>query len=73
MQTFAVCFGVFKVLQDLKAPVATLESIEGYASSIYSSSNYIADKVCYIESSISDGLSVSFLYILRLFFPSPLY
>ena len=60
MQTFAVCFGVFKVLQDLKAPVATLESIEGYASSIYSSSNYIADKVCYIESRISDGLLVSF-------------
>ena len=52
---FAVCFGVFK-LHGLKKKVEeTLEEV-GFISR---NTNYIGQKVCYIESSTSDGLPVS--------------
>ena len=63
MQAFAVCFGVFKLVQGSATLKSCLENLEGtvqWVESISADCRYIGEKVCYIECSISNGLSVSF-------------
>lgn len=72
MHTFAVVFGVFKLVQGRTTLQSCLEKLEEtleHVAGIAGDTTYIGQKVCYIESSISDGLPASFCS----FSPSPLF